>query len=351
MIYFTPELSQKTWRWFAAAPFEAGYRCRTRHSLEQTVSAWSPAQSPFEPLHPQSQDEEGSLPMPLPEDSTFADLIYYRDPADSEHYFYLPGNPSLAADAQGAPLLQLLIAGEMGLLQVNTQWQAAAETLDALRKKISAEQFRSAPALPRLSFAPVAVERVDLLLKTEDEEKLLASASSSGTPPFGALFSVRLNEAEQNHTIAALHQSEGLLRIRYCFTRFVIVEMAVQLEGNVATVWETLDASASLEECQAWVKQALSDGKLVLSRVGSALATEEFWQHTEDLAFNQAALWLKSNLQSNSPNQSRSRVEEEAMLAVSAKLTESRSIPLMRETDIATWFAGNKGGDHIRVVG
>ncbi|MDQ5870869.1 MAG: hypothetical protein M3547_01500, partial [Acidobacteriota bacterium] len=59
LLHFRPDRPKREWTWFAASPFQAGYRYRPHRSADQTPSSWSPVRSPFEPLRVLVADAPG----------------------------------------------------------------------------------------------------------------------------------------------------------------------------------------------------------------------------------------------------------------------------------------------------
>jgi hypothetical protein len=256
-------------------------------------------------------------------------------------------------------MLSLFITGETGFLQLDVRWQAAVETMEALRREIARQHPAIDPARLRFRIAPVTVESVDLLLTPEGGDKMdvvLATSNSSGAPPYNALFSVALTAPQQDLVIAALHERRGVLGVRYRVTRSVAVEATVAIRGDVQSAFETLGENATVDECRGWLVEAMAIGELRRTRSGSPLAADDLWQRAENATLDQAAEWLQRAVQAHGPHgQNRPQltavIEEFNRLAATVTLTGNCPLLLVRTTDIATWFKGGDADDHIRVVG
>jgi hypothetical protein len=230
------------------------------------------------------------------------------------------------------------------------------ETLDELRRQLAQEQPGSDPALFRLSFAAVEAEEIELLLKTEQGDVMLATAQSSGAPPYTGIFSVTLNPEQQELVIAALHQRAGILRVRYHATRSTQVTANITLGGDVQAAWAELDAESTLDDCRQWVIDAFAGQVLQQTRTGSPLTPPALWQRAEAELLELAAQWLHQHLpraprQAANLGSSRAFTAQASNLSVTVTLTDRLDIPLTRTADVSNWFTGGEADDHVRVIG
>lgn len=151
----------------------------------------------------------------LPGCDEYRGIYYYRSQDEAEAFYYLPATPGPERDQQGRPTLLLLASDQGAILQLGARWEAEAGALEELRDRL-AQQFQIAPALIRLSPAPLTIDRVTL--SVGDGQGVLTqlqSTSSSGYAPFSAIFNATLTAGQKSQALAALGGREGLLVVTY----------------------------------------------------------------------------------------------------------------------------------------
>lgn len=153
---------------------------------------------------------------------------YYRDRTTPNRFYYIPGEPTPELAPNGAPTLALWVTDTDARLQLGVQWHVNAAAEESLRRMIALHHPPLTAAALNLQPAPLQVQSVDLLLGDgQAPMQTLATAKSSGFPPYITIFGVALDATQKNQAIAALHGRTGFLAVRYRIT--------VQ---NVAGHWE-----------------------------------------------------------------------------------------------------------------
>jgi hypothetical protein len=105
--------------------------------------------------------------------------------------------------------------GNGALLQLGVRWGAGAARLEAFREEVARRTGERSSAV-RLSPLAATVEEVRLeLADGAGGFRTIASSTSSGAPPFTALFNVRLEADQAVLAAEAAAGREGRLRVTY----------------------------------------------------------------------------------------------------------------------------------------
>lgn len=144
---------------------------------------------------------------------------YYRDRTTPNRFYYIPGDPAPELAPNGAPTLALWVTDTDARLQLGVQWHVSAAAQESLRRTIALHHPPLTAAALHLQPAPMQVQGVDLLLGDgQAPMQTLATAKSSGFPPYIAIFGVALDATQKQQAIAALHGRTGFLAVRYRIT-------------------------------------------------------------------------------------------------------------------------------------
>lgn len=129
---------------------------------------------------------------------------------------YRPTEVSLAENAAGGGRqLGLIEAGSFAMLSLTLQLAIAPDVLETARR-ILAERDDCPPAEIDLIPAPMDVGPVTLLLGDGGSDfSSLATATSAGSPPYSAIFSVTLDPGQLAGVKKALQGEHGRLAARY----------------------------------------------------------------------------------------------------------------------------------------
>jgi hypothetical protein len=166
---------------------------------------------------------------------------FYSQDRRPDTLFYLPGAPIPELDAQSRPTLSLLRMPQYSVLQLGAQFTLTAADQSAALAQIAAHYPASASA--RLQPAPITVQKAAVLL-ADSSGKLaeLKSSSSSGYPPYTAIFSITLAPDQAAQAIAAVNGRSGLLFVDYTIT--VPDDAAVTLAGAPKSLTRRSDVAS-----------------------------------------------------------------------------------------------------------
>ncbi|MEA5451783.1 hypothetical protein VB780_24615 [Leptolyngbya sp. CCNP1308] len=163
------------------------------------------------------------------EEFVYQDIHCFRYAAAPTRFYYVPGAPVPQRDAQSRTAISLMKVGEKGFLQLTSQWCLSPLQLDELRAALAEQCSDVDPATLQVAFAPVTVEEVSLVLTPKAEKpQVLGTSGSSGYPPYAAVFSVNLTEAQQDSVAEALSGERDRLMVRY----WVALQKQVTSEGS-----------------------------------------------------------------------------------------------------------------------
>lgn len=277
----------------------------------------------------------------------FQDLYCYPNKEQPQSYYYLPSKLQPQRDSTGKPMFSVVTVGSGGFLQLSLNWDATQETLEALRQEIARKDGIDNPATIRLAFAPVTVQGVFLMLGDGNGNFTdLKKNTSSGFPPYSALFSLQLDASQQAQAMAALNGRPGFLSVRYEASLPTFIEVTGKLTGNVTDVVTKLKNAtpSTLVEVQKLIQQAILEGSVQLTVETVDNTPESLVTRTSELVLQQAAELLQRFVRGEA------NIPDIARVEVTASLKEPRVIPLQLQTDIATWFGSMDGSDHLHIA-
>jgi hypothetical protein len=247
-------------------------------------------------------------------------------------FFYVDERVRPETDPSGRPAVTLLSSGTGGVLQLGARWGPDEAELAALKTKL-AESFPDVKAsFMRLVPAPAQVKEATLVTGGT-APKTLATSSTSGFPPYSAVFRAPVEGDDFAAVTSALGGATGRLFVRYTVGLQEPSAYEAVLSGVIENAGTLKDEAAA----ERLVRAALADRKLVLSVVGGddpALRAE-----VEAAAVDQAArnLLADANVDPKLPRQLEVRAEKKA----------TRESKLEAEADVGTWFADGSGTQHI----
>lgn len=146
----------------------------------------------------------------------FRALRCFTPPDDAAPWSYVPREPDLQRASDGRPLVTLIELGASGYVLFNARWGASAEDLEALRAEIARRTREGDPARIRLAFAALASPRCHALVGDgHGAFRTVAASTTSGLPPYDAVFNLFLQDDALAQAKAALRGERGCLAIEY----------------------------------------------------------------------------------------------------------------------------------------
>jgi hypothetical protein len=281
----------------------------------------------------------------LPDGVSYQGIYCYRSDDDPTRVYYIPGSPIPQRNADGIPAISLMAFDQMAMLQLSSQWEIPATDLDGLQTFLE----REFPALQsdtlQLIPAPLEVETVTLsLTDATGKPEVLATARSSGHPPYSTVFSVQLSNEQKAQAISAFNGRKDVLTVTYEASLPKLVFAEVKITGNVSSLLKRFRKDSAMPEYLQQLEVAIDKQQLKLERSASPEAPDCLRQRTEQLTKEKAAELLQQMVQGATradPNH----------LKVAARLTETMPIAVQRSADISTWFPQGNGLDYVQLLG
>jgi hypothetical protein len=264
--------------------------------------------------------------------------------SDENTWRYVPGKP-VPELAGGRPTLHLYVSASSALLQLGVQWAVRPESLEKLTKEVARRAGRQEAEI-RLQPAPASVKQVTV--ETGDGKGSLAaisSSSSSGFPPYNAIFRIPLDSAKKDAVVAALDGKAGFLAVRYRAAANLKVSAHAVVEGDIGQAAETLGISSTLPEVAEWMDGAMAEGRLHLSVKATGDADASLLYKARKNVLERFAQALRSWL-----GQQQTTPAGQSVLRVEALESEVVERSLDRIGDVSEWFEPGQGQKHITVL-
>ena len=189
--------------------------------------------------------------------------------------------PNIALTEDGRAQFTMIAAGSITMLALTTMWGVNGETLEAIRAELAAANGCTSA---QVVLTPSGIEANAAALQFGDGSgvfETVATAQSSGLPPYHAAFSLMLDAEQAGKARKALAGNTGWLAVRYALT------------GGYATRGETTaarDTSASIDVSLQSGDDTAHAGVCASETVRAGSGRKE--QDTQnDFAFADAAYW------------------------------------------------------------
>jgi hypothetical protein len=283
-------------------------------------------------------DQRAGLPGSIEID----DVTLYE--SEDNTWRYIPNKPIPEMSA-GRPTLHLYVSASGGLLQLGAQWTVKPDSLERLTKEIARRTGRQEVDI-QLQPAPASVKQVTV--ETGDGKGSMvavSSSSSSGFPPYNAIFRIPVDSAKKNAVVAALNGRAGFLAVRYRAATTLKVSAHAVIEGDVSQAAETLNSSSTLQEVVGWINAAIAEGRLNLSVQGIGEADASLLSRAREVVLQGFAQALQNLLR-----RQETVPADESMLRVEAMESEMIEKSLDRAGDVSEWFEPGQGQKHITVL-
>jgi hypothetical protein len=278
-------------------------------------------------------------------------VCYTRDD-DPGAWWYVPGDP-VPELAGTSPSLQLFAMPDSGILQFGAEWTVRGELLARIQKTLIAAAVQTVALQP----APVTVRQVTVEIGDENHPPDVAGIStSSGFPPYRAIFRINLDAWRKNAIVAALNGRTGFVLVRYHVVAPIKASARAKLEGGIETALAALSGSAAPEEIREWVDGAVATRDLVLTEETDGPADAALKQQARELVMEKFVTLLTARLRqpppdSGSPKMRRSAAgTSDATLSVESVVSKMVEQQFERVADVSTWFAPGTGAGHVTVL-
>jgi hypothetical protein len=212
-VALAPSAPDASWGYFAASPFHAGYRFRP------AGGTWSDTLDPGVPLN---LTPEGVILNPAPTPTTphapapfeLNGVGLAPDPNTPGVLRYVPATPTPELDTSGRPTLMILKMPQAVSLQFGVHFDLPAGGEAAL----AAQLAKAKPDLASETLQPAMLTVQHIGVKLADATGAnteIASSAGSGFPPYAAVFSIPLTEAQGAQAISAVGGRSGILSVEY----------------------------------------------------------------------------------------------------------------------------------------
>jgi hypothetical protein len=213
-IALAPFAPDSHFAYFAASPFQAGYRFRPQGG------AWSALRTPEETLNVNSQGvvmnltEQASEQPPPPKPFELDGIDLTVDPYQPEVLRYIPAAPVPELTAAGKPTLTIVKTAQGASLQFGVHLDLPPDGAATLARQVA--QAQPALASARLQPASLAVQSISVKLADSTGKGVeIGTARGSAFPPYAAVFSIQLNPAQAGQAISAVGGRTGVLSVDY----------------------------------------------------------------------------------------------------------------------------------------
>ena len=279
-------------------------------------------------------------------------VCYTRDD-DPRTWWYVPGDP-VPEMAGTSPSLQLFAMPDSGILQFGAEWTVRGELLERIQKTLIA-----AAAVPSVSLqpAPATVRQVTVEIGDEQHPPDVAGIStSSGFPPYRAIFRINLDAWRKNAIVAALNGRSGFIVVRYRVAAPIKASARAKLEGNIETALAALSGSSAPEEIREWVESAIATRVLVLTEETGGPADAALKERARELVIEKFVTVLSERLRQPPPDPGSPKMRRSAAgtgdttLSVESVVSKMVEQQFERVADVSTWFPAGTGAGHVTVV-
>ena len=126
--------------------------------------------------------------------------------------------PNIALTQDGRAQFTMIAAGNITMLSLTTMWGVNAQTLETIRTELAAANACTAA---QIVLTPSTIEANAAALQFGDGSgtfSTVATATSSGTPPYHAAFNLMLDAEQAEKARSALAGKTGWMAVRYALT-------------------------------------------------------------------------------------------------------------------------------------
>lgn len=151
----------------------------------------------------------------LPPEIDVGDVHCVKGAGDDPTYYCIPGAPKPELAPNGRPTLGLWMIPPQPMLQLGARWTLEPADIAAVRAAIAARDPKRDQESVQVVPAPITVDEAVVLIDSGDGLDELANSSTSGYPPYSAIFSQRLEDAQAALVASALNGARDRLFVEY----------------------------------------------------------------------------------------------------------------------------------------
>jgi hypothetical protein len=227
----------------------------------------------------------------MPPSFTFRDLRCFADPTDALSYYFLPMTADVQRDSRQQPMITTLDVGSSAYVMFTATWRAASGSVDALRQEIATGHQDADGGRIRLSFAPVTSPHCHAMLGDDSgASRTIATSTTSGVPPYDALFNLSVAGDQLTHVRNALRGQTGFLAIEYVADLLVPATAAATFRSDAGELLPWLrDRCAGGESVRDALEHAVEAGMATVTIDTADHADEAIAIELFDRVLSQAA--------------------------------------------------------------
>ena len=195
-----------------------------------------------------------------------------------------------------------------------------------------------------MKLAPIEIKQAELILITQEEEKVLSTSTTSGYYPFSAAFNAMINTEQQKLIAPAFTGQKGTLIVQYTGLLNISNPIKMNLSGSPDAMLKKQSIVDSIETFSSEVRNALKDGSWLLTVDGDYDADSD------------EVLTLKDELIEKAANEISKMYKEKADMSEKNRNTtveSDRNLITKEEIvvrgDVSTWFKDN-GTEYINII-
>lgn len=275
------------------------------------------------------------------EQLNFEDLIYYPNSTNPKSYYYIPATAMPQTDSNGDPVISLIGAGPQWFFQASAKWSAPSEKVEKLSKFLIEKELISSSM--DLKPAPMQIEKVELVLKTPTEERILATSGSSGLYPYTAAFNTMLSEELQKDAVAAFNGRNETLLVRYHALLGKGIPVEMKLTGTIHHVRDLLSGESFQTEIGEWIERQIDEGVFEITMNFDENVDEEMIREVHQKLIEKTSEEIERYLKQENISADSSNFEVE--MKETFQITEK----FVASTDISTWFKNNSS-EYIKII-
>lgn len=270
----------------------------------------------------------------------FLHIHYRQNEGEPDTFYFIPGDPGPELMPSGSPAASMIFGDSAAILQLGVHWDVTPDQMKALQEHLRS-QFPQLNSTPQLKREALTVQAVKLALTMPDgSTSVLATTSSSGYPPFTALFNLTLHRAHYSQARLAFTGRQKVMSVCYEISGRSHLVCTATISGDVRNDLQQLDSGADIDVLRAQIDSALSAGRIQLTMSGDDVS-EDLRTKTSNLAKDNAAIVLQRMLTGTDAT------IDAAHLYAAATLNEERPVKLVREADVGGWFTGSNSASFL----
>lgn len=284
----------------------------------------------------------------LQDSDAFSEVFCYREKNDPATVYYIPLTVIAEKGQQEKLQFSLMLAGNSHMLQLACRWDIDRVLLTKLNTALL--QMLRSEGLTTINFSAPSLNVKEVRLELADKNKkytTLQSATSSGFPPYNAVFNLKINNEQKDQVLHTLNGTDDHMRIVYVVNVPVTHTSTATLKGLLNKIKGLEDLESGNKSINEIFDQALEDGifEINIYEANDAITTDKLRQ----IVFSKAIKALNEYAKNKNSFSTAARdiVIDEGQLEITASFETNNEVIIEPEANVADWFAGQRTTDFI----